>query len=287
MDLKQIAEKFTTSVKSLSPKHLLYLLLLVVFILMLTAQLELRKVRGEEIEIQATEQDEANMNSESDVKKELADPVNKEVCVEVAGAVMVPGVYCLDSGEMVVNAVEKAGGINRTAYAGNYVGRNINLARTVVDHEKIYIPFSTEMICESKEFIYVDEEIEKIEGDFEKTLKGKSDNNNENTSEDKIPNNVKEQIEEPIEEPVEEPTEEPIEEVPTPEDEDNAPGEGDTDCINLNSATSEELTSISGIGDATAQKIIDARPFTAIEQLLDVNGIGESKYNLMKDLVCI
>lgn len=59
------------------------------------------------------------------------------------------------------------------------------------------------------------------------------------------------------------------------------------DCIDLNSASKEELVSLSGIGNSTADKIIDARPFEVIEDLLDISGIGESKFAGVKDFVCV
>lgn len=55
--------------------------------------------------------------------------------------------------------------------------------------------------------------------------------------------------------------------------------------ISLNSASKTELESLPGVGESTAQKIIDARPFNSIEDLLNVEGIGDSKFNQIKDLV--
>ncbi len=55
--------------------------------------------------------------------------------------------------------------------------------------------------------------------------------------------------------------------------------------INLNTATSEQLQTLSGIGPATAEKIIAARPYSKIEDILNVSGIGEATLAKIKDNV--
>ena len=61
--------------------------------------------------------------------------------------------------------------------------------------------------------------------------------------------------------------------------------------ININTANKEELQSISGIGPALAEKIVSYRnsngKFKKVEDLKNVNGIGESKYRNIKDSICI
>ncbi len=60
--------------------------------------------------------------------------------------------------------------------------------------------------------------------------------------------------------------------------------------ININKATKEELKSLNGIGDTLAENIIEYRKdnkFNQIEDILNVNGIGDSKYNLIKEYICV
>lgn len=59
--------------------------------------------------------------------------------------------------------------------------------------------------------------------------------------------------------------------------------------ININTATKEQLDTLPGIGVSTAEKIIQYRKekgkFKNKEDIKNVNGIGESKYEKIKDLI--
>lgn len=64
-----------------------------------------------------------------------------------------------------------------------------------------------------------------------------------------------------------------------------------TSLININSATQTELETLPGIGSSTALKIIDYREkngnFKTIEDIMNVTGIGEAKFQNIKDYICI
>lgn len=64
----------------------------------------------------------------------------------------------------------------------------------------------------------------------------------------------------------------------------------DTSKISINSASKEELMTLPGIGEKTALKIIEYRKvqaFKSIEDIKNVKGIGDKKYEKIKDLIVI
>lgn len=68
-------------------------------------------------------------------------------------------------------------------------------------------------------------------------------------------------------------------------------GTGQSGLININTADSAALQTLTGIGPSTAEKILDYRqssgPFRSIEQIKEVSGIGEKTYQKFKDKICI
>ena len=62
-----------------------------------------------------------------------------------------------------------------------------------------------------------------------------------------------------------------------------------TNCININTATTEELQTLPGIGPTRADAIIDFRvkngPFYKLEDLMLVSGIGDTTFDTLKFLI--
>lgn len=64
-----------------------------------------------------------------------------------------------------------------------------------------------------------------------------------------------------------------------------------TQTININKATEKEFETLPGIGPSLASKIIEYRnqngKFGSIEDIKNVNGIGDNKYEKIKDLITV
>jgi competence protein ComEA len=75
--------------------------------------------------------------------------------------------------------------------------------------------------------------------------------------------------------------------VPTGE----APGTSGTALVNVNVASAEELETLPGIGEVLAATIIEYReengPFTSVDQLIEVSGIGEVTLEEIRELVTV
>ncbi len=132
-------------------------------------------------------------------------------------------------------------------YGYKYIYRKINLAQELEDNQKIYFPFEEDLICEMQSFSYEVEEAEVI------ISSGSSNVGDGDGSENVSDNNSAD----------------------------------DSDCISINNATAEELMELSGVGESTAQKIIDGRPYDALEDLLDVSGIGDATFAKIEDDICL
>lgn len=67
-------------------------------------------------------------------------------------------------------------------------------------------------------------------------------------------------------------------------------GSQNSGLININLATADELKTLSGIGDVTAEKIIEyrsTRAFKSKEDIMSVDGIGSKTYEKIKDQITV
>lgn len=150
-------------------------------------------------------------------------PTLAPIAVDVNGAVHNPGVYFLEQGSRVEDAIAAAGGFLPEAYT-----ESMNLAAPLSDGSKVLVPLHQDPATSAE------------------------------TRQDTSANDQA---------------------APT------------VFPININTAPKETLMQLPGIGEVKAQAIIDYRnqngPFTSLEQIQEVSGIGPATFEKLKDLITI
>lgn len=193
-------------------------------------------------------------NSALDSPPETSIP--QKIFVDVCGAVVNPGVYELDEGARIFQAVDAAGGYLPEA-AINYLNR----ARSIGDGQQIYVPTEKE----------VSEELELAMAKVPEAL---NDGDKSGSS----------GLEEIQGSSVENPS-------GTVERDTGSFGDGagDDPRINLNTADAGQLSTLSGIGQSKAEAIIAYREehgdFASIEEIMNVEGIKEGTFSKIKDKI--
>ena len=159
------------------------------------------------------------LSSETDEKPDIIHEEDKIIMVHISGQVYNPGIIELELGKRVTDAVELAGGLKKEADLDR-----INLAKKVVDEEKIYIPKIGEEVSN-------DISVASISTDSTNTGK-----------------------------------------------------------VNINTCNKAELLNLPGIGDVLADRIIEYRlsnKFTTIEDIKNVSGVGDKKFEGIKELIIV
>lgn len=177
--------------------------------------------------------------------------------VDIKGEVNNPGVYKVNSQNIVNDIITLAGGFTKNAYKDN-----LNLSKKVINEMVIFV-YNKNKISSSTAS---NQECQTNTADITSCLDKQAsiiiveenlinDNNISYTDNQTDSNNETNTI------------------------------------ININKATSEELQTLNGIGETKALAIIEYRNtngnFTTIEDILNVNGIGEAIYNKIKDYITV
>lgn len=219
--------------------------------------------------------EDENLLAEKSVQEEKL--VNK-IKVEVKGEVALPGVYELDDESRLQDLIDAAGGFNEKAYYDN-----INLSMKLKD----------EMVL----VVYNKDKVNKSSNNSNKTNNvNKSSKVNTNTS---ISNEADEKNTKPEynidvalenNESVIKKEENKTTEVVKSND-NNDESTSTNKLVNINTAGVKELSTLTGIGKAKAQKIIDYREanrgFKSIDEIMKVKGIGKATYEKFKENITI
>jgi len=163
---------------------------------------------------------EAGSNSGLSSESTSNQDKDRNIIVDVEGAVLNPGVHHVASDSRIFDALIKAGGLGVNADR-NWVTKNLNLAAKLADGAKIYIPRIGETEAESIKGI--------------KSIKGV---------------NVEDQV-------------------------------------NINTASEQSLDSLPGVGPVTAQKIINGRPYSSIDELLSKKIVGSKVFEQIKEKISV
>lgn len=89
--------------------------------------------------------DEELKNDNEDLDKEDKVKETARIFIDISGAVKNPGIYELNEGSRLNDAIEASGGLTEDANS-DYVAKSLNKARVLNDEEKIYIPFEKDDI---------------------------------------------------------------------------------------------------------------------------------------------
>ena len=183
-------------------------------------------------------------------------PIPQKIFVDVCGAVVNPGVYELDEGARIFQAVDAAGGYLPEA-AINYLNR----ARSIGDGQQIYVPTEKEVA-------------ENLELAMAKVPEALNDGDKSGSS----------GLEEIQGSSVENPSGTVGRDTGSFGD-----GAGDDPRINLNTADAGQLSTLSGIGQSKAEAIVAYREehgdFASIEEIMNVEGIKEGTFSKIKDKI--
>ena len=193
-----------------------------------------------------------NLEENEETTKENTD----KIIVHVSGAVNKEGIVELEENSRISDAINKAEGLKENADT-----KNINLAFKLEDGMKIYIPT------------------------IEETAKETAKENEQNANYHENDNLNQNMIDE---------TSKYITSSSGAAQEEQTNGNSEpkkNEKININTATQTELETLPGIGPSTSLKIVNYRKengkFKNIEDIKEVSGIGDAKYENIKDLICV
>ena len=191
------------------------------------------------------------MINENKTEVEKEETTQEDYVIDIKGEVKKPGVYTISKDKRVIDVVKKAGGFTKSADTTSN-----NLSKKLKD-EMVIVIYSRDEI---NDYLETKEKEKQLEDKCQNDISNNDSciSNYENNSDSKDPNNSSKDTEETKK------------------------------LVNINTASKEELTTISGIGESKALAIIEYRSkqkFESIEDIKNVSGIGDSLYEKIKDYI--
>ena len=189
-----------------------------------------------------------------DSQKEALDEA-PDIFIYLCGAVEDPGVFEVKQGSRLIDVIELAGGFTKEA-AEDYV----NLAQEVFDGQQVIIPEKSEVEeIERGEHIQSVNESNEVDSQANPKSQTTSESKRAVTSKQEGGNTISDTSSQSL--------------------------------VNLNTATKEELMTLSGVGDAKAELIIEYREnvgkFDTIEDIMKIRGIKEGLFNKIADQITV
>lgn len=188
-------------------------------------------------------------NAQSNGKEKNEDEEEEMMAVHVTGEVKNPGVVKVKQGSRIEDIIKAAGGLTENADI-----TDVNLAYVVEDGMKIRIPSNDDELF-SKEDSGEEEEKNREKSQGEAT---KNEYITQDSGKGVIVN-------------------------------DDSSSESLSSVININTANETELEELPGIGPSLASRIVEHRnqngKFKDIEDIKNVSGIGDSKFEKIKNLI--
>ena len=199
--------------------------------------------------------DEENNNQGSNnenVSLENQENDEEKIYIYITGQVNNPGVVILSEGSRIVDAIEVAGGITSKADISK-----VNLVYVLQDGMKVNIPSENDLKT-NPDFEYITMSSGDLKND--ENLSGSNTSNSDDSSE--LSSNSSSQE-----------------------------NSSKNSIVNINTATQTELETLPGIGPSIALKIINYRKengkFSKIEDIKNVSGIGDSKFESIKKFITV
>lgn len=204
---------------------------------------------------------------------------NVKIKAEVKGEVISPGVYELDEESRIQDLIDASGGFSDKAYYDN-----INLSMKLKD-EMVLVVYDKDKIKKEASSVNKPNNVNKSSS----TNKNTSFSNKTNEKNIVPEYNIDSSLEN-NESVIEKSESKVVDEIKSNDNNDNK-NTLVNKLVNINTAGIKELSTLTGIGEAKAQKIIDYRKanggFKSIDEIMKVKGIGKATYEKFKANITI